>query len=665
MPGCFTPVEYARAPSCSVPSQRAWRFRCGSNFQEAKHPQETCDCHLHPLSCRVRVAPCGALGLCFALAGEGLSKSRILSTNRSASRITKSRLSSDRTEADGSQQGAYYRIVDACDAYGSTASVIFRDANIRCRGVPVRKSPLTQIDVQALFDNAIAHQNAGQLAEAIVIYQQMIALEPDLPGVYSNLGHVFGALGRLSEAEHALRMAISLKPDFAEAFSNLGNTLNDLGRPEEALSAHRHAIRLNPGLSRAHSNLGVVLAGLGRLEEAEQAYRRAILLDSGSASAHGNLGLLLGELGRIDEARQAAQEAVRLAPDDPHHWRNLGWLKKFEVGDPDIALMEKLAKNAASLNARDRTELHFALAKAYEDTAQFDRAFRHLLEGNSLKRAHVSYNEMETLAGMGRLEETFTCELIREWEGSGEQSSVPIFIVGMLRSGSTLVEQILASHPQVFGAGELKSFGKAVASMPEGQEMSSGNLQTGLRVPGERLRDLGTRYLADLLRLAPDAIRITDKMPSNFLNLGLIYLALPNAAIIHTIRDPLDTCVSCFSKLFDDPQPHTYDLAELGRYYRSYRDLMAHWHRVLPPQRILDVHYEEVVRDPQLAARRIVAYCGLRWDRRCLDFHLTERPVRTSSAPQVRQPLYKGSAGRARPFQAFIGPLLTELEAPR
>ena len=290
------------------------------------------------------------------------------------------------------------------------------------------------------------------------------------------------------------------------------------------------------------------------------------------------------------------------------------------------------------------------MAKAYEDTAQFDRAFRHLLEGNSLKRAHVSYNEIETLAGMRQLEETFTCELIREWEGTGEQSSVPIFIVGMLRSGSTLVEQILASHPEVFGAGELKYFGRSVASMPEGQGISSADLQTGSCVPGGRLRDLGTRYLAELRRLAPDAIGITDKMPSNFLNLGLIHLALPNAAIIHTIRDPLDTCVSCFSKLFDDPQPHTYDLAELGRYYRSYRDLMAHWRRVLPPQRILDVHYEEVVRDLELVARRIVSHCGLQWDPKCLDFHLTKRPVRTSSALQVRQPLYKGSAGTGPPL---------------
>ena len=242
---------------------------------------------------------------------------------------------------------------------------------------------------------------------------------------------------------------------------------------------------------------------------------------------------------------------------------------------------------------------------------------------------------------MKRIEEVFTPELIRKWEGIGEPTSVPVFIVGMLRSGSTLVEQILASHPQVFGGGEIKLFGKALASISAEQGRTFAFPQVASSMSGRAISESGARYLAELRQLAPGATRITDKMPANFLYAGLIHLALPNATIIHIIRDPIDTCISCFSKLFDEPQLHTYDLAELGRYYRSYHALMAHWRRVLPPQSILDVHYEEVVDDLEGVARRIVSHCGLPWDPRCLDFYRTERPVRTISALQVRQPIYK------------------------
>jgi Flp pilus assembly protein TadD len=517
------------------------------------------------------------------------------------------------------------------------------------------------VSVEALFADAIARQNAGELAEAMVIYNAIISLEPNLPGVHSNLGNILNTLGRFSEAEKALRTAILLKPDFAVAYSNLGNTLKDLGRLQEAEAAHRQAIALDPDLPEAHSNFGVTLVALGKIDEAEKAYRHAIKLKPGLASAYSNLGLLLGERGRLAAARDAADQAIRLAPRDTHYLRNMSWLKQFEAGDPYLLQMEKLAEDAAALSVDSQIELHFALAKAYEDTGQSDRAFRRLLHGNLLKRRHIAYDEAETLASMKRIQEVFTPELIRGSEGAGEQTSVPVFIVGMLRSGSTLVEQILASHPRVFGGGELKLFSRAFASLCAEQGWASVCPSIAPHMSGEQFRNLGARYLIELKQLAPDATRITDKMPANFLNAGLIHLALPNATIIHTIRDPIDTCISCFSKLFDEPQFHTYDLAELGRYYCSYRALMAHWRCVLPPDRILDVQYEEVVGDLDGVARRIVAHCGLEWDPRCLDFYRTERPVRTISALQVRQPIYNSSVGRGRPYESHIGPLLREL----
>jgi Sulfotransferase family len=244
---------------------------------------------------------------------------------------------------------------------------------------------------------------------------------------------------------------------------------------------------------------------------------------------------------------------------------------------------------------------------------------------------------------MGRMREKFNSDFMQARTGRGNSSSLPIFIIGMPRSGTTLIEQILASHPAVFGAGELETF----------SQMANATFEPEPSV-------LGSRYVAELREHAPHASRIVDKMPTNFMLAGLIHLALPNATIIHAVRNPIDTCVSCFTTHFIE-QPFTCDLAELGRYYRGYHTLMAHWRAVLPPQRFLEVRYEELIDDLETSARRMVTHCGLPWDMRCLDFHRTSRVIRTASASQVRKPIYRSSVGRWRQYEAHLGPLLAEL----
>jgi hypothetical protein len=260
-----------------------------------------------------------------------------------------------------------------------------------------------------------------------------------------------------------------------------------------------------------------------------------------------------------------------------------------------------------------------------------------------------------------RARQVFTSEFVRASEGGGEPSPKPIFVVGMPRSGTTLVEQILASHPAVRGAGELTLFERAIDDVRAAMHQAPAYPEIALQMSGTHFRELGARYLAGIQQLAPAASHVTDKMPTNFLFAGLIHLALPHATIIHTVRDPIDTCISCFSRLFTEVNFQTYELAELGRYYRHYQALMAHWRRVLPAARILDVSYEETVADLEGAARRILSHCGLPWDPRCLDFHLTERVVRTASATQVRQPIYTSSVGRWRAYERHLDPLLAEL----
>ena len=261
---------------------------------------------------------------------------------------------------------------------------------------------------------------------------------------------------------------------------------------------------------------------------------------------------------------------------------------------------------------------------------------------------------------LSRICEIFTPELMKEKSGLGDPSSVPVFIIGMPRSGTTLLEQILASHPEVFGAGELVNMAKTVANLAD--VSSSAFPQFMSSIGGEQLHRVGENYVAAVRALAPNAVRITDKMPQNFYFAGLIHLALPNARIIHAQRDPVDTCLSCFSKLFSREHAYAYDLAELGRYYRAYESLMAHWRELLPEDVMLEVRYEEVTADFENQARRIITHCGLEWDEACLAFHNTQRPIRTASVVQVRQPIYHSSVGRWRTYEHLLEPLISALQ---
>ena len=298
------------------------------------------------------------------------------------------------------------------------------------------------------------------------------------------------------------------------------------------------------------------------------------------------------------------------------------------------------------------------MSEHHRGVAPRRRAFERYLAGNALKRREIGYDEAATLAMLQDIRNLFTPERVSALQGFGQRSDVPIFVLGMPRSGTTLVEQILASHPQVFGAGELELLPRLLARRGDrsGVEVDTVDLSAAM------VCRVGAKYLADLRQLAPGAKRITDKMPANFALVGFIHLALPDARIIHVRRSPIDTCVSCFSTLFTVGHPYTYDLAELGRYHRAYQEMMEHWQRVLPAGVILDVQYEDVVADLDAQARRMLAHCGLPWDDACLAFYETERAVCTASAAQVRRPVYATSVGRWRAYQSSLQPLLQALD---
>ncbi len=518
---------------------------------------------------------------------------------------------------------------------------------------------------EALYNRGITLHELKRFDEALASYDRALALQPNQVGTLRNRGNTLHGLKRFDEALASYDRALALQPDHAEALRNRGATLHALKRFDDALASYDRALALQPDHAEALRNRGATLHEREDLHAALAHYRRAVSLKPDLADGYHNLGNVLEELGQLQEAQSAYCEALRLDPNSTAAYVNLAAGKTFKPGDAHLAAMEALAAKKG-LSTTDRMQLDFALGKAYADLKDYARSFAHLSAGNAAKRAIIAYDEQATVAVFDRIEAVFTPELIAAKSGGGHPSALPVFVIGMPRSGTTLVEQIIASHPLAYGAGELQTLNEAAFTVrgTDGKTLPYPEFVAALDAGA--LRQIGARYVAMLGELAakhgaPGAERITNKMPSNYYFAGLVHLALPNAKIIHTIRDPLDTCMSCFCRLFTAEQSHTYDLGELGRYYRRYERLMAHWRRVLPVGRILEVRYEDVVADLERQARRLIAYCGLPWDDRCLSFHKTDRPVRTASATQVRQPIYTSAIGRWRAYEAHIAPLLNAL----
>ena len=557
---------------------------------------------------------------------------------------------------------------------------------------------------------AQAHSNRGnalqrlkRFADAEPSYRRALELMPSFADAWNNLGTCLRELKRAEEAETVYRKALELAPNNPDTLDNLALAVKDLDRLDEAADLMRRALVIEARSDKFHVHYATILLDQKKVDDASAAadralaldpnnhdavnlmgrvafergeleaslahYRQALALKPDLADAYNNMGNVLKELGKLDEARTAYLDALRLEPAIAGVYVNLADSKKFVPGDPHLVAMEQLAASPDGLSKTDRMQLDFGLGKAYADLKDHDRSIRHLLAGNAAKRSTIAYDEQATFALFDRIESLFTRDLIAAKSGGGDPSPLPIFVIGMPRSGTTLVEQIIASHPVVYGAGELQSFNDVVLTVrgPDGNSLPYPDFVAAL--DAAPLQQIGARYIALVRALAAkheraDAARITDKMPSNYYFAGLIHLALPNAKIIHTIRDPVDTCISCFSKLFSAEQNHTYNLSELGRYYRRYERLMAHWRSVLPAGRMLDVRYEDVVSDVEQQARRIIAYCGLPWTDRCLSFHETDRPVRTASATQVRQPIYSSAVGRWRVYERHLGPLLDALNVP-
>jgi tetratricopeptide (TPR) repeat protein len=514
-------------------------------------------------------------------------------------------------------------------------------------------------DHAAAYNNrGLALLRAGRAGEALASFDRATAIAPNHPDAFANRGLVLIELNRLEAALASLDRAAAIAPNHVEALSHRGRALLELRRPAEALASLDRALAIDPSHLATLNVRGGALAELGRLDEALASFDRALAIRPDFAEALENKASVLAQNGRMAEAKAAIDGAVELAPKRARAYFLLTTFERLKRDDPRLAAMEDLAADMASLPVAEQVDLNFALAKAYRDLGDPERSFPRLAAGAALKRKTVVYDEARALEGFKRAEAMFNPELLRRDAGGGDPSPAPVFIVGMPRSGTTLIEQILAAHPSVFAAGEIADLDAAIQALRASDRIAAHYPELAAELSPEQWRRLGADYVRRIRALAPAAERITNKTPANFAVLGLIRLALPNAKIIHVRRDPLDTCFSCFLQNFDKGGvPYAYDLAELGRFYRAYDALMAHWRAALPPDAMLEVRYEDVVADLEGQARRIVAYCGLEWDARCLEFQNADRPVRTASVAEVRQPIYASAIGRWRAYEPFLAPL--------
>ncbi len=497
------------------------------------------------------------------------------------------------------------------------------------------------------FHLGVALQNDGRHADAAEAYRAALSLKPDYVAALNNLGLALTDLGRSDEAAKCYEKAVALDPGAAGAHYNLARARRAQGRLDEAALCYRRAIAIEPSFADAHSSLGIVLKEQGKAGEAVRCFREVLRLRPDYPEALCNLGNALREDGRFGEATDIYEQAIRLGKDVSQAYHGLSVCRKFTSADG--ALIDRMA--AALADPRfadgDRALLRFALGKAFDDLGDYESAIAHFDAGNRIERATRRYDPADVAKTVDWLIAAHQRDHIGP-AAAASDSELPLLIVGMPRSGTTLVEQILGSHPRIAPGGELGFW-------PQRLDRIRAGVISRLEPEAEvaAIRD----YLALLRAYAPGAAIVSDKMPFNYLFLGPIHRLFPGARIIHCRRNPIDTALSIYFTRFVGPHDFAYDRATIVHYLSQYQRLMAHWRAVLPPNRFLEIDYEELVADPEAVSRRMVAFRGLDWDQACLDFHKTDRPIVTASAWQARQPVYRSSAERWRNYEPWLGEL--------
>ena len=532
-------------------------------------------------------------------------------------------------------------------------------------------------------------QEQGNLEEAETEFERATRLDPDSADAWFNLGSVSLALKKPSQAVNAFRKTLEKNKNYLPAYNNLGNIYREMRRYDDALEMFNKVLELKPDLTQAWYNLGMTYKNLGDGENAVRCFEKVLAYEPANHKARCQTGLCRGLLlndpenavlefdkviestpddffaytqksrvlqsvGRYDEAAECYRKILEI--DQSYSMAYAGLVSSNLYTDEDVKEMHALLEND-DLESLQKIPIHFALGNVYDSRQEFETAFHHFEIGNRLYRGTYDYDVAVIEDYVSNLIQLFDEAYINRKEKSGVHSEKPVFIVGMPRSGTTLVEQIIASHPRVFGAGEVQYIGDFVqTAMSLEDQFASADKPVAPDISGSDIGRLANKYLAYMDRINPGKDRITDKLPQNFLYLGYISAMFPGARIIHCKRNPLDVCLSIYTINFTSYHPYAYDLAEIAAYYKQYHRIMEHWESLLG-DRILSVQYEDLVNDLESSSQKLVSHLGLEWDEHCMRFNETERTVQTTSHRQVRQNIYTTSQERWRNYEQWLGPL--------
>jgi len=548
--------------------------------------------------------------------------------------------------------------------------------------------PIPQSELQS----AVSLVTNGKIQEALQIVEPLIEKYPNESILFNIRGVCNKANNQFNNAINDFNHAVSIKPDYAEAFYNLGVTFREKGDSDRAIDAYKAALKCNnnyanahnnlgqiflvkgeldfavdhlewavalsPEFAEAHNNLGTTYLELNKIHDAIKAYKKALEFNPNYAVALNNLGISYQRIGEFDLAIENFEKAIVLNPGYATAHHNLSGVKTYKKNDVQFVQMRSLIANK-ELSHQDRIFLSFALAKAYEDLGNHEKFFRMLDEGNRLRKNNSDYSISKSENHNKTTMQFFNKKSINKYKKVSYESNStrPIFIVGMPRSGTSLVEQIISSHHDVYGAGELKNLSSLIIPI-----MQEGLVNEKYNLSSKEFSSIRNNYLDSLSKISKSEKIITDKWPLNFRNIGFIFSALPEAKIVHVKRDARATCFSIYKHYFSGQgNGWAYNFDDLAKFYELYVDLMDYWKK-LYPGKIYDLSYEELTNSQETETRKLLDYCELEWDQNCLNFHENKRDVKTASAIQVRKKMYQGSSENWKKYEEYLKPLVNSLK---
>ena len=520
-------------------------------------------------------------------------------------------------------------------------------------------TPKPRMSFEDEMAQALEHQEADRNQEAEDIYRSILKKDPNHVEAARLLARIAMDHERYGEAEIFLTHALQNAPDYARAWVDLVNAQQQQDKYDEATKSALELLRITPDSPESHMMYAGVIGSAGRHEEAIMAYEKAIALEPEKPGAFSSMAHHLKTIGRQDKAIAAYRQSIAIKPDHTESYWSMANLKTFQFDNEEIDAMQALLLEK-DLPDTSRVHVHNALGHEYESRKDYPKAFANFSACNQLRRKSESYDPVETETQHEKIIAIFNKKFLDQTAAEVSEVS-PIFIIGLPRSGSTLIEQILASHSQVEGTHELSDLPRTMQSARRKGSVHKSFPESIERLGLEQWAEIGQDYLKSTQKYRTDRPFFVDKTPNNFIFAGVLKLALPNAKIINARRHPLDSCFGSYKQLFASGQPFTYDLFELGEYYMEYQYLMEHWHKVIP-NFILDVHYEKVVNDLETEVKRMLDFCGLSFEENCLRFYETERAVKTASSEQVRQPLYSSSVNLWRNYENNLGDLIDILQ---